>query len=66
MAGIFLSDRRERERERSEGFFLLWVTNSDRGREQVDLVHFPLPSPPLSLSFVGTATSSLSANRWVL
>uniref|UniRef100_A0A2N9ETA8 Uncharacterized protein n=1 Tax=Fagus sylvatica TaxID=28930 RepID=A0A2N9ETA8_FAGSY len=38
----------------------------DRGREQVDLVHFPLPSPPLSLSFVGTATSSLSANRWVL
>ena len=45
---------------------MLWVTNSDRGRKQVELVHFPLPSPPLYLSFVGTATSSLSPNRWVL
>ena len=35
--------------ERDLRDFLLWVTNSDRGQEQVDLFHFPLPSPPLSL-----------------
>jgi hypothetical protein len=63
------SQRSASERERfelemlSEGVFcfgfLLWVTNSDRGREQADLVlilllmwasHFPPPSLPLLLS----------------
>jgi hypothetical protein len=48
--GWDFSQRSAREREREiKGFFLLRVTNSDRGQEQVDLVHFPLPSPPLSL-----------------
>uniref|UniRef100_A0A2N9FEI9 Uncharacterized protein n=1 Tax=Fagus sylvatica TaxID=28930 RepID=A0A2N9FEI9_FAGSY len=47
--GWDFSQRSARERERFKGFFLLPVTNLDRGQEQVDLFHFPLPSPPLSL-----------------